>query len=131
MEADGTVSATAFMLRGPKEDRPAEPGLSVNWMENTGVLGKTDQLKAILHIFIQKGRTVRKKLRICSLKCGEIAGIRAAPINRSRELIFKHEPVAGIDDTHAGIYGYSYLENAIATLLALSVDAVTRVSQLD
>lgn len=54
IERDGTVSAAAFMLRGPKEDKPAEQSLSVNWMERTGVLDRTEQLKTILNILRKK-----------------------------------------------------------------------------
>jgi hypothetical protein len=118
-------------LRGPKEDQPAEQSLSVNWMERTGLLDGTEQLRTILNILRQKGRTVRKSSGFAVLNVGRSReDVRRQSIDQ-RELTFIHEPDDALDDTHAAIHGYSYLENEIATLLALSVDAVTMVSQLD
>jgi hypothetical protein len=131
IEPDGTVSAAAFMLRGPKEDKPAEQSLSVNWMEKTGVPDDTEQLKAILNILRQKGRTVKKSSGFAVLNVGRSReDVRRQSIDQ-RKLSFVHEPDDGVDDTHAAIHGYSYLENEIATLLAMSVNATTKVSQLD
>lgn len=131
IEPDGTVSATAFMLRGPKEDQPAEPSLSVNWLERTGALDRTNQLKAVLQIIRRRGRTVRRSSGFAVLDVGRSREIVKRESIDQRALSFKHEPVGGEDETHAGIHGYTYLENEIATLLALSVDEVRRVGQLD
>jgi hypothetical protein len=131
IEPDGTASAAAFMLRGPKEDKLAEQSLSVNWMERTGMLDRTEQLRTILNILRGKGRIVRKSSGFAVLNVGvSREGVRLRSIDQ-RELTFVHDPDDGVDDTHAAIHGYSYLENEIATLLALSVEAVTKVSALD
>jgi hypothetical protein len=99
-------------------------------MERTGALDRTNQLKAVLNIIRQKGRTARKSSGFAVLNVGRSRSVVKRESIDQRELYFEHAPVEK-DDTHAGIHGYSYLENEIATLLAMSVDEVIVVGQLD
>jgi hypothetical protein len=120
---DGTVSGAAFTLRAGKDDY-----LSVNWLEFLDAHDRSRQLAALRQAFSFRGHRVGATARFAVLNVGKlIAHVRERSDTR-RSLRVQHEPLfkkdVGYDDaSHAGVHGYSPEEDAIADLIAQSVDA--------
>jgi len=123
LKEDGTVSGAAFSLRVGKDEY-----LSVNWLEFLDARDRGRQLAALRQALSSRGHRVGATARFAVLNVGKlIAHVRERSDTR-RPLWVQHEPflkqdVAYDDPSHAGVYGYSPEEDAIADLIAQIVDA--------
>ncbi len=105
-------TASAFM---PK---PEEDYLSVNWLEYFGKGNSTDAIEQVRKTFQSKNYQLKRGGRFAVLNIS--AAKKAALEADDCALCINHLPV-GDDPSHAGIFGYTSKDLAIAATLALLV----------
>ncbi len=105
---DGQPTAASFMLR------PADPGLSVNWLEYFDL---SDQPAQIAQVRQTIGLTLRANGKFAVLNVGEVIDHVEKNDPNGRVLDVLHEPQEE-DESHAGIYGYGIEDFLVANLIA-------------
>lgn len=111
-DENGRPVGDAFMLR------PNEPYLSVNWLENTGELPRSQQLKIIRTHLTNKDIKLPANARLAVLHLQTMFDHIKLSTPDSRRLTAHHEPELPHDPSHSGIYGYSAEDQLIADLMA-------------
>lgn len=109
----GQPTGTAFRLR------EKEKYLSVNWLESLRRPQPSDAIDALRDVFNRKFSLSKRSL-IAVLDVGKTKKYIFEESTDSRALKFVHKPGFN-DESHSGIYGYSYEDNLIAELMADTV----------
>jgi hypothetical protein len=109
---DGQISAAAFM------PRPTEAYLSVNWLEWLQCQDRSSEITEVRKRYTRFN--LKKKYRIALLNVGVTCSKVATESEDNRCLKATHEPKPD-DDSHSGLWGYTYNDTMIAELIRLSV----------
>jgi hypothetical protein len=108
----GQISAAAFL------PRPQDDYLSINWLEK---LQCPSQSLQIIEVRKRYARfNLKRKDKIALLNVGATCSKVAAESEDNRCLKATHEPEP-YDDSHSGLWGYTYNDTMIAELIRLSV----------
>ena len=112
IEEDGQISAASFL------PRPTDAYLSVNWLER---LGCSDRPSEIIEVRNRYARLkLKKKDKIALLNVGVTCSKVAKESEDHRCLKATHEPEPN-DDSHSGLWGYTYVDTMIAELIRSTV----------
>lgn len=120
----GRPRGSAFMLR-PNKDKY----LSTNWLECTGARTRADQLAAIRRHLTDKGRTLTTHGRLAVLHLQTVIDHVRLRSPDARTITAHHEPELPFDPSHAGVYGYTSDDDAIADLIAQVVEEVHKARE--
>ena len=101
---------------------PNDEYLSVNWLESTDSLIRSEQLSIVRQHLLNKGMRLPEKGKLAVLHLQSAFNYVQSP--DSRRLHAHHEPELPHDPSHSGIYGYILEDQLIADLLAEAVQEV-------
>jgi hypothetical protein len=108
-EVDGSVQATAFMLR------PNEYFLSVNWLEYFNCLDRKSEIVEIQKIY-SINLDVGSRAKIAVLNVGKVCNKVFEESDDHRILNVIHDPLEN-DPSHSGIYNLKQNDVLIAELI--------------
>ena len=112
---DGEIQATAFMLR------QNEQYLSVNWLENLKCPDRTSEIRALQEVYSRKFNRVGTTAQLAILNVGVLRNKVANESPDMRQLRVLHEPIMPDDPSHTGIFGFSFVDEIIAELIAQTI----------
>ena len=98
--------------------RSGELYLSVNWLEHTGAVSRSQQLAIVRKHLTNKGMNLPTRGRLAVLHLQTVFDHVKTDTPDSRRLTAHHEPKLPQDPSHSGIYGYSADDHLIADLMA-------------
>jgi len=110
---DGQILGAAFL------PRPTDSYLSVNWLERLQYQDRSSEITEIRNRYAANF-TLKKKDKIALLNVGVTCSKVATESADHRCLKATHEPEPN-DDSHSGLWGYTYNDTMIAEIIRSSV----------